>query len=343
MTKTVVDASGPAVLHSRYDVVIVGGSAAGLSAAVALGRARRSVLVIDAGEPRNAPAEGVHNFYTRDGTNPFEMIALGRAEAAGYGVQFLEGSAVAAVRTEAGFDVELASGGAASGRRLLVATGLVDELPEIPGLQEQWGTGVMHCPYCHGWEVRDQKIGILGAGPFSIHQALMWRQWSGDITLFTRDLMEPTAEEYEQLAARGISVVLGAVTSVDSVDGSLVGVTTADGRRHPATGLVVGAKATARAEVLLSLGLELSPHPMGEDLGSFVASGFGGATAVPGVWAAGNVTDLMAQVITAAGGGLMAGAAINADLMAEELAADVAAYRARAEGHTAVSNEGVLA
>src|SRR3954470_17042604 len=153
-----------AAVEQQYDVVVIGGGAAGLSAGVALSRARRSVLVVDAGKPRNAPAHGVHNYLGREGSAPADLLADGRAAVAGYGGEVVAGSVVAAERIpgeEIRFRVVLGDGEVVA-RRLLVATGLVDELPDLPGVRELWGTDVLHCPYCHGWEVRDQAIGILG-------------------------------------------------------------------------------------------------------------------------------------------------------------------------------------
>ncbi|MFP5371096.1 MAG: NAD(P)/FAD-dependent oxidoreductase, partial [Actinomycetes bacterium] len=189
----------------QYDVVVIGGGAAGLSGAVALARSRRTVLVVDAGEPRNAPADGVHNHLGREGTPPGELLAFGRAEVTGYGAEVMDGR-VTAVRREddGGFVVTLGDGRAVSARRLLVATGLVDELPDIPGVAERWGRDVLHCPYCHGWEVRDQAIGILATGPMAVHQALLFRQLSADVTFFRHTGLELPADEAEQLAALGI-------------------------------------------------------------------------------------------------------------------------------------------
>lgn len=311
---------------SHYDAIIVGGGAAGLSAAVALGRARRSVVVLDAGEPRNAPASGVHNYLTRDGTPPAELLRLGRAEVEVYGGTILHGTAVDASRTDDGFAVVTADGAVVTGRRLLIATGLVDELPEIPGLRERWGRNVLHCPYCHGWEVRDRSIGILVTGPSAMHQAMLFRQLSDRVTMFLHQAAEPTGDELEQLAARGIPVVRGRVVSVEASGDTLTGVTLEDGSAHPIEELVVAPVFTARSSLLAALGAEVLPHPMG--VGTYVETDPMGATTVPGVWAAGNVTDLVGQVITSAAQGLRAGAALNADLVAEETRDAVAAYRA---------------
>jgi thioredoxin reductase len=310
----------------RYDVVVVGGGAAGLSGALALSRARRSVLVVDGGAPRNAPAAEMHNYLGRDGTAPGDLLATGRAEVTGYGGTVTAGEVVSADRTADGFTVTLADGRSVAARRLLVTTGLVDVLPDVPGLRERWGHDVLHCPYCHGWEVRDQALGVLSTGPGGVLKALLWRQWSADVTLFLHTGPAPTDEESEQLAARGIAVVTGEVAAVESAGDRLTGVRLASGRVVPRDALVVSPVFTARSAVLESLGLPVEPvGAMGHTVGSAVPSGPMGATAVPGVWVAGNVTDLMAQVVTAAAAGLQAGAAINADLLFDDVRRAVAA------------------
>ena len=318
-------------MDERYDVVVIGGGAAGLSGALALVRARRRVLVIDSSAPRNAPAAHVHNFLTRDGTPPGELYSLGRAEVAGYGGEFVPGAVTGAARDDDGFTVTLADGGTVRARRLLVTTGLVDELPDVPGLAERWGRDVLHCPYCHGWEVRDQVIGVLATGPMAVHQALLFRQLSDDVTLLLHTAPAPAAEEAEQLAARGIACVEGEVAEVQ-VDGDrLSGVRLRSGAVVPLQALVVAPRFTARADFLGSLGLETAELTMGEHvLGSYVPADPMGATAVPGVWVAGNVTDLKAQVISSAAGGLNAAAALNADLVAEDARTAVRRTRALA-------------
>ena len=193
------------------DVVVIGGGAAGLSGAVTLARARRSVLVVDDGTPRNAPADGVHGILGQEGVSPLELLVRGRAELAGYGGALRTGRVVAAAREDDGFVVTLDDGTTERARRLLVATGLVDDLPDVPGLRERWGHDVLHCPYCHGWEVRDQPIGVLATSERAVHQALLFRQWSDDVVLLQHTAPEPTPEQAEQLAARGIRVVPGVV------------------------------------------------------------------------------------------------------------------------------------
>jgi len=316
-------------MPAEYDVVVVGGGPAGLSGALALSRARRSVLVVDGGEPRNAPAAAMHNYLGRDGTPPADLLAAGRAEVAGYGGELARGEVVGARPGQGGFLVELADGTAVRARRLLVTTGLVDELPGVPRVRERWGHDVLHCPYCHGWEVRDQAIGVLATSPMSVHQALMWRQWSADVTLFLHSGPEPTDEEWEQLAARGVGVVVGEVAGLEVVDDRLQGVRLVTGEVIARSALVVAPRFTARSGVLASLGLVSVEQELGGHVyGSAVPADPTGATAVPGVWVAGNVTDLRGQVISSAAAGLNAGAMINADLIAEDTRRAVEVRRA---------------
>ena len=323
------------------DVVIVGGGAAGLSAAVALTRMRRTVLVVDSGDPRNAPAAQVHNYLGHEGTPPGDLLAAGRAAVAGYGGQIVTGTVTAAGRLdddgpgddpEAGarFRVMLAGGAQVLARRLLVATGLADELPDVPGVAQRWGRDVLHCPYCHGWEVRDQVIAVLGTGPGAVHQALLFRQLSEHVTLLRNTAPEPGADQREQLAARGIAVVEGEVTTLEVTRDRLTGVRLRSGQVVPCQAVVVQPRFTARAGVLSSLGLEPASLEMGgQVVGSYLPADPAGATTVPGVWVAGNVADLKAQVITSAAAGLATAAAINADLIDEDTAAAVAAHRVR--------------
>ena len=190
-----------------YDVVVVGGGAAGLSAALVLGRARRRVAVVDAGAPRNAPAAHMQGFLSRDGMPPADLAAAGRAEVTGYGVELIKDQVVG---IEAGFFVRLAGGRVLRARRILVATGVRDELPDIPGVRQRWGRDLLHCPYCHGWEVRGQPIGVLGTQPGSVQHALLVRQWSDNVVFFVHSY-DLTSAERVQLAARGVRVVSGEV------------------------------------------------------------------------------------------------------------------------------------
>jgi thioredoxin reductase len=310
-----------------YDVVVVGGGAAGLSGALVLTRSRRSVLVIDAGEPRNAPAHAMHNFLSRDGMNPLALLEVGRAEVRGYNGEFLSARVRSAERADERFLVTLDGGRRVTARRLLITTGLVDELPDVPGVRERWGRDVIHCPYCHGWEVRNQAVGILSSGPNSLHQALLFRQLTSDVLFFNHTAPPPADEQLEELAARDIRVVSGPIERLEVEDDHLRGIRLRDGTFVARTALAVAPRFVARSEVLSSLGLQPSSHPTGGEY--IAATDPTGRTDVPGVWVAGNVTDLAATVIASAAQGAMAGAMINADLVAEETRLAVASRRAR--------------
>ncbi len=291
--------------------------------------------------PSSTTPGRVHNFLTSEGTPPAELLAAGRAEVAGYGVRVLSATATSARRLageaadapgRARFQVDLADGRAVRARRLVVTTGLVDELPELDGLAERWGRDVLHCPYCHGWEVRDQAIGVLATGPTAVHQALLFRQLSADVVLFQHTGPALSAAQAEQLAARQIPVVDGEVAAVVVRDDRLTGVRLRSGRVVARQALVVAPRFTARAGVLAGLGLATSELVVdGHVLGSHVPADATGATSVAGVWVAGNVADPMAQVVMAAAAGLRAGAAVNGDLVNEDTAGAVAAHRALTE------------
>jgi thioredoxin reductase len=311
-------------MDDAYDVVIIGGGAAGLSGALTLSRARRRVLVVDAGQPRNAPAGHVHNYLGREGTPPGELYAIGRSEVEGYGGVVRSGQVTAVRREDDGFVLDLAGEGPISARRILIATGLTDELPDLPGVAERWGGTVLHCPYCHGYEVRDGAVGIVSTGPLGAYASLLWRQWTDDVVLFVHTGAEPTAEELERLEARGVRIVRGEVSGLEGG----ADVRLADGELVARDAVVVSPTCTANAELFAGLGLAPVPMEMhGAVMGTFLPADPTGRTDVPGIWVAGNVGDLSAQVITSAAQGLRAGAMINADLIEEDTARAVAGKR----------------
>ena len=297
---------------NTYDTIIIGGGAAGLSAALVLSRARRRVLVIDAGEPRNAPAAHMQGFLSRDGMPPTLLLETGRREVEGYGGEIRSGVATEVVRCGAdGFQVLLEGGERLGARRLLVTTGLRDELPEIPGLRERWGRDVLHCPYCHGWEVRDQRLGIIWNGPQTVGYAQTVRQWSRDVTMFAPEGTLTQAER-TQLLARGIALVEDAVDRIVIEDDRLAGVAVAGGTVVACEAVFVPPRFVPHGDLLLRLGCEV------DDAG-WVVTGAHGATSIPGVRVAGNVANARAQVITAAGEGSAAAIALNAELVDEDV------------------------
>jgi thioredoxin reductase len=297
---------------SDVDVVVVGGGAAGLSGALVLSRARRRVLVIDAGDPRNAPAAHMHGFLSRDGTPPSELLRIGRDEVKTYGGEVRAGTVSRLVPGGgSGFDVHLADGQRVSARRLLVTTGLRDQLPDVPGITERWARDVLHCPYCHGHEVRDQPLGVLGGTAAAVRYGQIVRQWTEDLVYLTAP-GSLSSDDRSGLGARGIRIVEGSVAQLDIVDDRLVGVRMDDGSVVPLDAVFVPPTFVPNSDLLVGLGCETNAD-------GWVVVDSTGATSAPGVWAAGNVVDPRAQVITAAGAGSSAAIALNADLVDEDV------------------------
>ncbi|WP_248761249.1 NAD(P)/FAD-dependent oxidoreductase [Pseudarthrobacter sp. SSS035] len=301
-----------------YDVLIVGGGAAGLSAALVLSRARRKVLVVDSGAPRNAPASHMHGFLSRDGLPPAELLSLGRDEVEGYGGEIIVGAVTELVPAGSGFWVLLSDGRRVSARRLLVATGLRDELPTIPGLADRWARDVLHCPYCHGYEVRDQQLGVVGGSPETVRYTQIVRQWAKDVVLFVPAGFLTTLQRSE-LVARSIGLVEGNFSRILTEDDQLRGVEMDDGRVIQRDALFVPPRFIPNNDLLVGLGCEI------DQTGWAVKDGTG-QTTVPGVWIAGNVANPRAQVITAAGEGSAAAMAINADLVDQDVRNAVQAF-----------------
>jgi thioredoxin reductase len=307
--------------NDRYDVVVVGGGAAGLSAALVLGRSRLRTLVVDAGEPRNAPSDHMQGFLTRDGMAPAEFLALGREEIARYGVELVRDRAVDVTRDD-DFTVSLAGGRTVRARRLIVTTGLKDELPQVPGVTERFGRDVLHCPFCHGWEVRDERFGVLATSPMSVHQALMVSGWSDDVTLFLHTVAEEelSDDDLRRLAAAGVKVVPGEVSGLRTENDRLTGVRLADGTVHDRSVVFVAPKAVPQTGLMERLGAELRETPVG----AYPVVDPTGRTSVPGVWTAGNAMGFAEQVVHAASGGYRAASAVVGDLIMSDLDAAVA-------------------
>ncbi|MEZ3161502.1 NAD(P)/FAD-dependent oxidoreductase [Microbacterium sp. BWT-B31] len=292
---------------NEYDVLIIGGGAAGLNAALVLGRARRRVAVVDDGRPRNAPALHMHGFLSRDGTPPAELLALGRKEVIGYGGDVISGTVTTLTR---GFRATLDNGTTILARRALITTGLRDQIPDIPGLAERWGRDVLHCPYCHGYEVRDQPLGVLGGDQNAVTHALLIRQWSNDVILFT-DNQSPTREQLEALHARGVAVESRPISRMCVEADALRGVELEDGPVVLRSALFVRPTLAPNDALLRGVGCE-------RDEGGWTLHDSDGATSVAGLYVAGNASDPRAQVITAAGQGSAAAIAINNDLVADD-------------------------
>ncbi len=295
----------------QYDVIIAGGSFAGLSAATQCARARRKVLVIDAGKPRNRFAAHSHGFLTNDGKPPREILDEARRQLLTYPtVELVDDLAEKAEAVDGGFAVTTKSGDSFTASRLLLATGVRDTLPDVPGLADHWGTRVAHCPYCHGYEIGGGAIGVLASVPNSAHQALLVADW-GDVTFFTNGAVEPDAEQRQAMAARGIKIEQAKVTAVEDAGAGGLRLRMKDGR-----GPVVKALFVATRTGMAS--------PLAEQLGCVMSDGMAGPvikvdqrqeTSVPGVYAAGDAARAMHNVAFAVADGAMAGVGMHQSLV----------------------------
>ena len=306
-------------LERHCDVAVIGGSAAGLAAALQISRQRRSVVVVDDGTPRNAPAAHMHGYLGHEGVAPGELMEVGREEVRAYGGEVLSGRVVGVHRRDDGrFRLDLTGGHALAARRVLAATGLSDELPAIDGVAEQWGRGVIHCPFCHGFEVRDQRLVQIVTHPLGLHPTPLFRHLTDRLAVV---LHNPTGLDegvVEALAASGVIVERSEVSRVlTGPDGEVSGVELGDGRVLEADAVVVGSRFRARADVLAGVGLTTTAHPTGA--GDVLAVDPRGETAVPGIYAAGNVTAPSLQVLPSAAQGSQVGAMIAFSLAEEDL------------------------
>ena len=308
-------------VERHCDVAVIGGSAAGLAAALQLARQRRSVIVVDDGTPRNAPAAHMHGYLGREGAPPSELIAIGREEVRSYGGEVLTGRVLAVHRTDDGrFRVEVAGGHALVARSVLAASGLVDELPEIDGVAEHWGRDVIHCAFCHGFEVRDQRVVQVVTHPMGLHPAPLFHHLTDRFTIVLHDASGVDEGALDALAAGGTDVVRVPVRKIATgEDGRVAGVELVDGRTLDAEAVVVGPRFRVRADVFAPAALQTTPHPSG--LGEVVEVDPMGKTAVTGLYAAGNVTDPSMQVLHAAAHGSRVGAMIAFSLADDDLRA----------------------
>ena len=288
------------------DVIIVGAGPAGLSAALLLGRIRRRVLVIDSGKPRNAPSAASHGYFTQDGTPPLELLRIGREQLRPYDVEVLDAEATDAFREGDGFTVVLGDGSRRSARRLLLTTGVVDQLPDIEGLRELWGKSVLHCAYCHGWEVRDQPLAVYANGGSAAEIVALVRCLSRDVVLCTGGPAD-LGDERELLDCNGIPVREEPVVRVEGKDGQLERIVFADGSDLPRRALFLPTLPRQHSDLPERLGCALT------DIG-LVQVNADGLTTVPGVYAAGDLALRKHQVVVASADGVIAGIAINHDL-----------------------------
>ncbi|MEM8618084.1 MAG: bifunctional NAD(P)/FAD-dependent oxidoreductase/class I SAM-dependent methyltransferase [Actinomycetota bacterium] len=309
----------PRTIDRHCDVAVVGGSAAGLAAALQLVRQRRSVIVVDDGTPRNAPAKHMHGYLGWDGAAPTDLTARGRAEVRSYGGEVLTGRAQSVEQRDDGwFQVEVGGGHRIVARRVLAATGLIDVLPNIDGVRAHWGGGVIHCPFCHGYEVRDAAIVQIVTHPMGFHQAVLFRQLAKELTVVVHDAALVADDRIDQLVDSGVDVVPAEVRRiVDRADGEIAGVELANGTVIPADAVVVGPTFRPRTEPFAGVGPSTAPHDSGA--GHLIEVDPTGQTSVTGVYAAGNATDPTMQVLQAAAHGGRVGAMIAFDLADDDL------------------------
>ena len=298
-----------------HDAVIIGGSYAGLSAAMQLVRARRRVLIIDDGRRRNRLAPRAHGVLAQDGRSGADIAAEAWAQVAAYPTaSFRKAEATAARITGCGFEVTLDDGSTTSGRRLLLAHGVVDQLPEVEGVQERWGRTALHCPYCHGYEIGGGPIGILGAGPMSVHQALLISEW-GQVTLFLNGAFVPDAEQTEKLVRRGVAVEAVPVVRLEGDAPDLTGALLADGRQVPLKAVFVAPRLRQPGRMAESLGCEMEETMQGW----FISTDMMKETSTPGVFAAGDTALMMSNLSLASADGVLAGIGLHRSLVTEEI------------------------
>ncbi|HUZ65461.1 MAG TPA: NAD(P)/FAD-dependent oxidoreductase [Acetobacteraceae bacterium] len=295
----------------RHDAIIIGGSFAGLSAALYIARARRSVCVIDTGSPRNRFAAHSHGVFAQDGSEPGAMLATARSQVAAYPTAtFIAGEAAGAAREADGFSVRLVTGEAIESARLVLAFGLTDELPAIPGLAERWGHSVLHCPYCHGYEFSGRRLGVLNVSPMSVHQAMLIAEW-GPTTLYLNGASETDDASRAKLRARGVTIEPAAVSAVHGDGPRLSAIELADGRLSGVDALFLGPRTRLNSGIAQQLGCAMDEAP----LGPIIRTDSQKMTTVPGVLAAGDITRGAHNVTWACADGVMAAMAVHRSLI----------------------------
>ncbi len=300
-----------------FDAIIIGGSFAGLSAALQIARARRPVLVIEAGRPRNRFAAASHGFFTQDGSNPLAMIAAAREQLLRYpNARLIEGEATAVTGGDGDFAVTTNAGDVFHARKLVLAYGVSDRLPDVPGLAERWGKTVLHCPYCHGFEFAGRRLAVLQTHPMASHQALLVSDW-GPLTLLLNGGAMPDAETAAKLAARGVVIEPAAVTGLRGEGEALDAALLADGRALPVDALYVGPDPHHNSDLAERLGCTMDDTP----LGPVIRTDERKLTTVAGVFAAGDIARAPHNATFASADGVAAGVFLHQSLVFEPLAA----------------------
>lgn len=298
-------------MQEHFDAVVVGGSFAGLSAAMQLARARRRVLVIDAGLPRNRFASHAHGFFGLDGVPPSQIVATATGQLLKYPtVTVLKGEAVTATGELGRFQIGLADGSRYQASRLILATGIRDKLPAVPGIAERWGESVLHCPYCHGFEVAGKRLGVLATLPMSVHQAQLIPDW-GPTTWFTQGIVEPTAEDAALLESRGVAIERTPVAEVLGDAPGMDALRLVDGRIVPVDALFIAPQSEMVSDLAVQLGCAIDDGP----LGPLIRVGDWKETTVPGVYAAGDASNVMTNATFASASGVAAGVGAHRSLI----------------------------
>lgn len=298
--------------NNSFDVIIVGGSYAGLSAAMALGRSLRNVLIIDNGQPCNEQTPYSHNFLTQDGKTPKEISNEARREISKYdSIQFFQGLAIQFIKTTKGFEIEIQSGEKFTSRKLIIATGIRDIKPDIPGFNECWGISVLHCPYCHGYEVKYEKTGIIGNGDFAFEFSKMISHWTQDLTLFTNGKSNLTKDQIRKLEGKNIQINENEIEQLEHIDGKIKNIVFKDGANYPIKAIYAKVPFEQNLNISKDLGIEI------EESGHIKTDSFY-KTNVYGVYACGDSSSMMRSVANAVGSGNTVGAIVNKELIEEE-------------------------
>ncbi|HZG25798.1 MAG TPA: NAD(P)/FAD-dependent oxidoreductase [Chitinophagaceae bacterium] len=297
----------------QFEIAIIGGSAAGLSAALVLGRSRREVIVIDDGNPRNAQARYSHGVYTNDGLSPQELGHIGREQLKPYPVELCTGRVISIRKVADGFTLQLRTGELIHATKILLATGIQDQLPDIPGLREQWGKTIFSCPYCDGWELNDKHLVVVGSGKKGFEFTQLIRQWSKNVTLCTNDGPAPENNHVDYLQGQGIPVIGKKIIEIMAGSDNVLTIHFEDGRICECQGIFLEPACSLRSELVEQLGCRM------DDTGKRLQVDGKGRTTVEGVYAAGDISALHSQITIAAASGVEAAFTINHDLVEEAM------------------------
>lgn len=297
---------------NQFDVIIVGGSYSGLAAGMALGRALRKVLIIDSGKPCNRQTPYSHNFLTQDGKTPREIAVLARKQVEMYKtIEFFNGVATSGIKTESGFGIQVASGEVFKAKKLIFATGISDIMPDIDGYAECWGISVLHCPYCHGYEVRNETTGILGNGEYAFEFSSMISNWTKDLTLYTNGKSMLTEEQTLKLQKHNINIVETEIEKLEHDKGNLQHIFFKDGRKAPVKAIYARSAFVQHCSIPEMLGCDLTEE------GYIKVDALQKAN-VEGVFASGDNTSRMRTVANAVATGTTAGMMVNKEMVLEE-------------------------